>query len=246
MSGFDATLGKVVLRGSILLIKSFPAGPWQTNCYVIASEIGAECLIIDPGQGAIDQIKSTLEQNGLKPVAVLVTHGHLDHMWSVFPIASGYDIPALIHGDDRFLLSDPLAGVSEQTKSAMPMLLDSSDIFAEPSQVTVVSNSSEIEIAGLKFVVRHAPGHTAGSVLFDFSGHDRNVFTGDVLFAGAIGRTDLPGGSPEAMNTSLQNVILPLPDDANIFPGHGPSSTMTIERATNPYLRRVAQGLKAT
>ena len=246
MSGFDATLGKDVLRGFILLVKSFPAGPWQTNCYVIAGEIGSECLIIDPGQGAINQVKSTLEEFRLKPVAVLVTHGHLDHMWSVFPIANGYDIPALIHGEDRFLLSDPLEGVSEQTKNAMPMLLDSEDVFAEPSQVIEVSNSSEIEIAGLNFVVRHAPGHTAGSVLFDFSGSDRNIFTGDVLFAGAIGRTDLPGGSPEAMNLSLQNIILPLPDDAQIFPGHGPSSTMTIERATNPYLRRIAQGLKAT
>ena len=229
-----------------MLIKSFPAGPWQTNCYVIANEIGSECLIIDPGHGAIDDVKKTLEQNSLKPVAVLVTHGHLDHIWSVYPLASGYDIPALIHGQDRYLLSDPLAGVSEQTKMAMPMLIESDDVFAEPSQVIEVSDATQLEIAGMKFVVRHAPGHTAGSVLFDFMDQERNIFTGDVLFAGAIGRTDLPSGSPEAMDSSLRNVILPLDDDANIFPGHGPSSTMTIERATNPYLRRIAQGLKAT
>ena len=229
-----------------MLIKSFPAGPWQTNCYVIASEIGAECLIIDPGYGSMTQMKDMVEQNKLNPVAILVTHGHLDHMWSVFPIAKGYDIPAVIHGEDRFLLSDPLAGVSEQTLAAMPMLIESGDVFAEPSEVIEVSDSAKLEIAGLNFTVHHAPGHTAGSVLFEFPGDQRNVFTGDVLFAGAIGRTDLPGGSPDAMNSSLRNVILPLPDDSQIFPGHGPASTMTIERATNPYLRRIAQGLKAT
>jgi len=227
-----------------LLIKSVPAGPWQTNCYVLASQNGSECLIIDPGPGAIPQIKDTLAENRLKPVAVLITHGHLDHTWSVFPVATGYEIPAIIHREDRFLLSHPLEGVSEQTKSAIPMLLDSADVFAEPSEVIEVSDSTQLEIAGMKFVVHHAPGHTAGSVLFDFGG--RHVFTGDVLFAGAIGRTDLPGGSADAMNSSLLNVIMPLPDEAMVYPGHGPSSTMRIERATNPYLHRIAQGLKAT
>ena len=232
-----------------MLIQSFPAGPWQTNCYVIAPGRGQECIIIDPGHHATAGVSELVRENNLKPIAVLVTHGHLDHMWSVLPVANGYDIPALIHGDDRHLLADPISGLSAQTKSMLPQLLNSDDFFAEPSEVREVTHQQSISIAGIDIRVLHAPGHTQGSAMFEcsISGDSAiNVFTGDVLFAGAIGRTDLTGGSPEAMNVSLRDVVLPLDDASAIWPGHGPSSTMARERVTNEYLLRIAQGLLAT
>lgn len=232
-----------------MFIRSFSAGPWETNCYLVAPSPKSECIVIDPGYECAEQVAAVVAEFGLRPVAILVTHGHLDHMWSVFPVAKGYGIPAFIHGRDRSLLSNPLAGVSAETISAMRHLAPAGLSFVEPESVIEVSDHAHLSLAGLGVTIRHAPGHTPGSVLFDFLDEGlelNNVFTGDVLFQRAIGRTDLPGGSATDMEKSLRDVVLPLSDDALIFPGHGPSSTMEIERATNPYLRRIAQGLSLT
>ena len=229
-----------------MFIRSFSAGPWETNCYLVAPSTKSECVIIDPGYECAEQVGAIVSEFGLKPVAVLVTHGHLDHMWSVFPVAKGYDIPAFIHGRDRSLLANPLAGVSNETVLAMRHLAPAGLSFVEPDSVIEIGDRAQLTLGGMSLSVMHAPGHTPGSVLFDFLDSDvelNNVFTGDVLFQRAIGRTDLPGGSASAMEKSLKEVVLPLADDSLIFPGHGPSTTMEIERATNPYLRRVAQGL---
>ena len=206
-----------------MLIESFGAGPWQTNCYVLATGENSECIIIDPGLGSAPQIREIIEEKHLKPIATMLTHGHIDHMWSIFPVATGYGIPAFIHGDDRFLLNDPGAGVSIETKNALMDMMS----------------------AGLTFTVLHAPGHTQGSILFEFEGDRKQIFTGDVLFAGAIGRTDLPGSSPDDMDASLRDVVLQLPDSALVYPGHGPASDMATEKASNEYLLRVASGLSA-
>ena len=212
----------------------------------MAPSAGNECIIIDPGHGASGAVREFIASQGLKPVAVMVTHGHLDHMWSLFPIASGYGIPAFVHQSDRHLLSNPSAGVSPEMLAALAHLVSTDDVFAEPEDVQQISDNTRIQIAGMDIGITHAPGHTAGSVVFDVVDSERYVFTGDVLFAGAIGRTDLPGGSPQAMNDSLRTVILPIDDAAHILPGHGPASTMGIERGTNPYLRRITQGLSTT
>ena len=229
-----------------MFIRSFSAGPWETNCYLVAPSAKSECVIIDPGYECAEQVGAIVSEFGLKPVAVLVTHGHLDHMWSVFPVAKGYDIPAFIHGRDRSLLANPLAGVSNETVLAMRHLAPAGLSFVEPDSVIEIGDRAALSLGGMSLSVMHAPGHTPGSVLFDFLDSEvelNNIFTGDVLFQRAIGRTDLPGGSASAMEKSLTEVVLPLADDSLIFPGHGPSTTMEIERATNPYLRRVAQGL---
>ena len=228
-----------------MLIESFGAGPWQTNCYVLATGMNSECIIIDPGLGAAPQIRDILEQKNLKPIATMLTHGHIDHMWSIFPVATGYGIPAFIHGADRFLLDDPGAGVSIETKNALMDMMSSEDVFAEPEDTREVTDQMTLELAGLTFTVLHAPGHTQGSILFDFDGDQKRVFTGDVLFAGAIGRTDLPGSSPDDMDASLRDVVLHLPDSALVYPGHGPASDMATEKASNEYLLRVASGLSA-
>lgn len=226
-------------------IHSFTAGPWQTNCYILSHGASSECLIIDPGMKAAAGVRDVVRENNLKPVAVLVTHGHIDHMWSVFPVASGYGIPALVHGQDRELLANPGLALSNETRLALPTMMDDEDVFADPEEVIEVTHKMNLDLAGFNLTIHHAPGHTHGSVMFDFAGEQENIFTGDVLFAGAIGRTDLPTGSPDAMNNSLKNVVLDLDDAAKIYPGHGPSSFMHIEKASNQYLLRVAQGLSA-
>ena len=224
-----------------MLVQSFPAGPWQTNCYVAATGVGAECIIVDPGMGAAEGVRDLVREYRLHPVAILVTHGHIDHMWSVLPVAEGYDIPAVIHGDDRLLLSDPGAGISRETAAALPSMLGPGERFAEPHEVVEVVDGLHVEMGGLQVDIHHAPGHTPGSVMFEITGEV--IFTGDVLFAGAIGRTDLPGGSAEDMARSLRDRVLPLSDELQLLPGHGPASTMRQERASNPYLTRIASGV---
>ena len=234
-----------ILESEHMFIQSFPAGPWQTNCYIVAPSRSSECIIIDPGYQVREQVAEIVHEANLKPVAVLMTHGHLDHMWSVFPISSGYEIPALIHKNDRHLLSDPAAGISAETIAMLETTLNVDSRFIEPADVIEFEAEQEIEIAGMTISVVHAPGHTSGSVLFRMPSAEPVVFTGDVLFAGAIGRTDLPGGSSVQMNETLREKILPIGDEWIVHPGHGPSSTMQQERVNNPYLLRIAQGLNA-
>lgn len=226
-----------------MLISSFPAGIWQTNCYVVSTGRGNECVIIDPGFESAEQIAEIVKRDKLKPIATMLTHGHIDHMWSVAPVASGYGIPAVIHSSDRHLLSDPLSGVSRETQEMLMESLAINAEFVQPEELIIFEESTTLNLAGIEFQLTHAPGHTEGSTIFSTTGNELNVFTGDVLFAGAIGRTDLPGGSSEKMERTLAEVILNLDDDFRILPGHGPESVMAIERANNPFLLRITQGL---
>jgi hydroxyacylglutathione hydrolase len=224
-----------------VLIAGFPAGPWGTNCYVAATGPGSECVVVDPGKDAAAGVAEVVREHRLKPVAVLVTHGHVDHMWCVAPVAGTYDATAWIHPADRHLLSDPMAGMSRETTQ---MLLGGAYEWAEPDDVRELSDSQELELAGLRFVVDHTPGHTQGSVTFR-SPYDRQdvsevMFSGDLLFAGSIGRTDLPGGDHPTMLRSLATKVLPLADDVVVLPGHGEQTSIGRERATNPFLQDLA------
>ncbi|WP_148615004.1 MBL fold metallo-hydrolase [Nocardioides rubriscoriae] len=224
-----------------MLIAAFPAGPWGTNCYVAATGPGTECVIIDPGKDATAGVEQVVREHRLKPVAVLVTHGHVDHMWCVAPVAGTYDATAWIHPRDRHLLADPMQGMSRETTA---MLLGGKHEFAEPDNVRELADLQELELAGLTFVVDHTPGHTAGSVTFrtPYAADEGSVdvsevlFSGDLLFAGSIGRTDLPGGDHPTMLRSLRDKVLPLADDVVVLPGHGEQTSIGRERATNPYL----------
>ncbi|WP_408895514.1 MBL fold metallo-hydrolase [Nocardioides sp. R1-1] len=224
-----------------MLIAAFPAGPWGTNCYVAATAPGAECVVIDPGKDAADGVAEVVREHRLKPVAVLLTHGHIDHMWSVTPVAGAYDATAWIHPDDRHLLSDPMAGISRESAG---MLLGGDYTFTEPDDVAELSDGTTLELAGLRFVVDHTPGHTEGSVTFrtpwehvsDGPDISEVMFSGDLLFQGSIGRTDLPGGDHAKMLRSLATKVLPLADDVVVLPGHGEQTSIGRERATNPFL----------
>jgi glyoxylase-like metal-dependent hydrolase (beta-lactamase superfamily II) len=220
-----------------VLIAGFPAGSWAANCYVVATGPGAECVVVDPGQDAAAGVAEIVREHRLKPVAVLLTHGHIDHMWSVTPVAGAYDATAWIHPADRHLLADPMAGISSETAA---MLLGGRYEFAEPDEVAELSDGQRLELAGLAVTVDHTPGHTEGSVTFR-TPYDGDVvsdvmFSGDLLFAGSIGRTDLPGGSHPTMLRTLRHKVLTLPDDVVVLPGHGEQTSIGRERATNPFL----------
>lgn len=216
-----------------MLVAGFPAGPWGTNCWVAAAAAGSECIVIDPGFEAAGSLKELLLEHRLRPVAVLLTHGHMDHMWSVTPVADGYGIPAVVHEADRELLAHPERAVSVEAAAMIEAL---GGEFVEPASVQVLTSDLDIEFAGLRINVQHTPGHTRGSVVFGIAEGVPVLFSGDLLFQGSIGRTDLPGGDPTAMMASLQRVFDKVPDRAMVHCGHGPSTTIGRERASNPYL----------
>jgi glyoxylase-like metal-dependent hydrolase (beta-lactamase superfamily II) len=226
-----------------VLVVGFPAGPWGTNCWVLASGPGEQCVIVDPGKDSAGGIEEAVREHGLSPVAVLLTHGHIDHVWSVVPVCGARDIPAYLHPSDRHLLTDPGAGLSPQTRDLLAGMTDGVLTTAEPDDLRELTDGLELELAGLSFVVDHAPGHTGGSVMFRRAGElgvPPLLISGDVLFEGSIGRTDLPGGDHPAMLRSLATKVLPLDDETVVLPGHGETTTIGRERVANPYLTALA------
>jgi glyoxylase-like metal-dependent hydrolase (beta-lactamase superfamily II) len=282
-----------------VLIAGFPAGSFATNCYVVAPGPGEECIIIDPGQDAEPGVTELLAEYRLRPVAVLATHGHVDHIWSVAPVCGAQGIPAYIHPADRDLLSDPAKGFPLQVGQQLFRGLT----FTEPDDVVALADGMTLRLAGVELVVDHAPGHTPGSVTFRTGNQGERgepspwdgkaqgpvteepgrrpsggsggssprasgpgpvteepgrrpsggsggssprastvLFSGDLLFAGSIGRTDLPGGDYPTILDSLSRVCLVLPDDTRVLPGHGPQTTIGAERATNRFLAGLAPG----
>ena len=223
-----------------MLVAGFPAGSFAANCFLVASAPGEECVIIDPGQDAEPGIEELLDRYRLKPIAVLVTHGHIDHMWSVAPVCGAKDIPAYIHPDDRDLLTDPAKGISLLAKQQFLGGMT----FSEPDDVRELADGEVIAMAGLEFTVSHVPGHTSGSVTYGTPEASADaggaLFSGDLLFAGSIGRTDLPGGDHAQMLRSLAKTLT-LPDATIVLPGHGPQTTIGTERASNPFLTGLSQ-----
>ena len=217
-----------------MLVVGFPTGALQANCYLLATGEGEPCVIVDPGQDAVEPVAEALRKYRLSPVAALLTHGHFDHTFSVAPICDGNDIPAWIHPDDRDMLEDPLRGISDGAASLFGGRLE----MREPKEVRELTDRGQLDLAGLTFTVDHSPGHTGGSVLFRTEAEEGGqlLLAGDTLFAGSIGRTDLPGGDPRRMQQSLRERILTLDDDTVVLPGHGQTTTIGRERASNPFL----------
>jgi glyoxylase-like metal-dependent hydrolase (beta-lactamase superfamily II) len=223
----------------MMLVQGFPAQVAGTNCFVVAAGRGEQCIVIDPGYGVTGQLDEIVADHRLHPVAVVLTHGHLDHTFSVLPVCQARDVPAFIHPADRPALADPWTGLGMRIGS--PIFGIEGLTFAEPDDVRTLDDGVPLDLAGLKLSIRHAPGHTPGSVVISLDAGETDIlFSGDVLFAGSIGRSDLPGGSPTQMNNSLRDVILPLDDGVIVCPGHGPQTTIGRERLTNPFLRDLA------
>jgi glyoxylase-like metal-dependent hydrolase (beta-lactamase superfamily II) len=224
-----------------LLVTGFPAEAFGTNCYVVAAAPGEQCLVVDPGIGVLDRLDEVLARHRLHPAAVLLTHGHLDHTFSVAPVCGARGITAYVHPADREMLADPAKGLSTDLTAMFGGRLP----YTEPDDVAELTDGATLTLAGIEVTVDHAPGHTGGSVLFRLPGAGTSwdaeeiCLSGDVLFAGSIGRTDLPGGSTETMLASLRDKVLPLADDTVVLPGHGPATTIGRERVSNPYLREL-------
>ena len=219
-----------------MLITGFPAAAFGTNCYVVAPGPGENAVVVDPGIDVLDELDELLREHRLQPVAVLLTHGHLDHTFSVTPVCQARGVPAYLHPGDDHMLADPLSGISPETAAIFSGRLQ----WTEPGDVKPLSDGEVLELAGLEITIDHAPGHTGGSVMFRLPEDDEVpgvLLSGDVLFAGSIGRTDMRGGSHDAMLHSLAFKVLPLADELVVLPGHGPQTTIGRERATNPYLQ---------
>ncbi len=231
-----------------------PLGRWQTNCYLIGDHDRGTGVIIDPGEHGAAQVPTMLDQAQVTCEAILLTHGHLDHLWAVPSLARDLDVPVLLHADDRWLWDDPAAAFG-----APPELLATEfGLEWDPptDHLDTVADRQTIGFAGIDFDVRHNPGHTPGHVTYlgrDLAGAPIGfamgqadegtqdvLFSGDLIFAGSIGRTDFPRGSMEQMFDSLVDTVLALEDDTLILAGHGPDTTVGRERATNPFLHEAA------
>jgi glyoxylase-like metal-dependent hydrolase (beta-lactamase superfamily II) len=226
-----------------VLVARVVASAFDTNCFVVAPAEGEDCVVIDPGIGVEDGVDELIRRHRLNPVAVLLTHGHLDHSFSVVPVCGAKNIPALIHQDDRVQLSDPLSWIGIRPGTPVFGRVE----FSEPDDVRVISDNETVQLAGLDFLVRSTPGHTKGSVTFGVSGSNEEgdgprLFSGDLLFRGSIGRSDFPGGSFQELMDSLARTVLPLPDETVVHCGHYDDTTVGFERKTNPFLAELTGG----
>lgn len=204
--------------------EQIPLGPLQTNCYILANS-KKNCLIVDPGEEG-KKLINHLAQRKLKPQAILLTHAHFDHIGAVDDIRNQYHIPVYLHNKEKNWLVDPALNGSQ---------------FFMMGQIKVrqadhlISNEGTMTVGDFTFEVYETPGHSPGSVSFYFK-EDGIVASGDALFQGSIGRTDLPGGNHEVLIKSIHDKLLVLPEETQVLPGHGPSTTIEMEMDTNPFL----------
>ena len=211
-----------------MIIKMYTVGPLKTNCYVVGCEERLEAVLIDPGfssaEGRIilDQLKSM----NLKLKYVINTHGHFDHILGNSLIKEETGAEILIHRKDAEMILDPEKNLS---------VLIGARVYSPPAE-HCLEDDETISIGELAFKVMYTPGHTSGSISLLI---DNILFSGDTLFAGSIGRTDLPGSSYREIIRSIREKLLVLSDDVKLYPGHGPISTIGEERRNNPYIIRI-------
>jgi hydroxyacylglutathione hydrolase len=203
----------------------FDRNPWGTNCWLLGAEGGDDAVVVDPGFEP-DEVRAALDAAGRSPAAVLLTHAHVDHAGSA-GLFAGDDVPVFCHPADVVAFTDPVAW----RRDASPNTL------AEVKDLRAIEDGDVLNFAGFELTVWHTPGHTPGHCVFRVDG-DVLVFSGDLVFAGTIGRSDFANSDPDAMMTSLRR-FLTLPDALPVLPGHGRRTDVGTERATNPFLRGI-------
>jgi hydroxyacylglutathione hydrolase len=227
-----------------------PLGAWATNCAILGDRSRGEAVLVDPGQGALEAVPGLLERLELRPVAILLTHGHLDHLWAAPDLARTYDIPVHLHPEDGWLWTSPPAAFGPGG-DALASGFGFAGWDTGGVEVVPLADGQRLELAGVTLRAHHTPGHTPGHVTFttgDLAGRPVELdgrsldapaevlLAGDLLFAGSIGRTDLAGGDPQAMMRSLAETMAQHDDATLVIPGHGPGTTVGHERASNPFL----------
>ena len=202
-----------------------PLGPIQTNCYILEDE-KKNCLIFDPGEDG-EALLSELRKLSLKPVGILLTHAHFDHIGALEKIRIAYDIPVYLHVAEKKWLASP-----ELNGSAKYAVLP--DVICNPADV-LLHDEKHLEVGPFKMETRHVPGHSPGSVCYIFE-DEGFAIVGDTLFQGSVGRTDLPGGDTETLLKGIHEQLLTLDDEMLVYSGHGLTTTIGIEKEQNPYL----------
>ena len=211
---------------SEILVTCLSVGPMQANCYVLGCAQTKGAIIIDPG-GDPDKIRTCVEKEGLTPTHLINTHGHIDHIGANKEIKEIYpEITICIHKDDAAMLGKPLKNLS------LVML----EQYKSPEAEVLLDDGSIVKCGSIGLTVLHTPGHTPGGISLVLDGEPPQIFVGDTLFAGGVGRTDFPGGNWELLLTSIRERIFEYPDEAIVFPGHGPETTVGEERSSNPFL----------
>ena len=204
------------------------------NCVVVWDGLGGS-IIIDPGANVTERVQEIHEQRNLRPKAIVITHGHVDHTWDAAKLSQAYDIPVWINAADAYRLTDPFTTLaSAQLISLFHQVGLSEKNYVSPTNIETFDSTEDFERAGLFLTAIPAPGHTEGSTLYGF--RHQVIFSGDVLFNNGVGRTDLPGGDARVMFDTLKNVVGQLSDDLLVIPGHGPGTTIGHEKMSNPYL----------
>ena len=222
-------------------IEGFVLGMWQANCYILGDVQLGTAVVVDPGQDGAPVVRERLAARGVRCEAILLTHGHLDHIWSVPELAGELDVPVLLHTEDHYLWDDPAAAFGDLPPGALKSQFGL-DWDPPPGVLDGLRDGQSLSFAGIGFEVRHTPGHTPGSSVFlltDTGEDDPLLVSGDLIFAGSVGRTDFPRGSWQDQMDSIARVVLPLPDSTVIVSGHGAETTVGAERAGNPFLREI-------
>lgn len=200
----------------------------ETNCWVLARGAGAPAVVIDaPPEPA--RVGALLERHELVPAALLLTHGHVDHAGGAGSIEQTHGVCTWVHPDDDFLTLHPEAQMQAIFGTRPP------GEYRVPADRRALFDGQILEVAGFRIRVRHTPGHTPGHVCFEVIG-EGILFSGDQLFAGSIGRTDLPGGSFDQLMASMRTRVLDMDDEVRVLPGHGPETSIGRERRRNPFL----------